>query len=624
MAFFKNSLVFVLVLGVLGLLLPSLASAATLSGTGCSTNGDCVVSSSQTIYSGTTYYFNSLVINPGVTVTLAYSTGDAGGTVKFYVANDANISGAISASALGTFSGVGGSNPDGGGYAGGSTNGDGTGGGGGGVIWIYARNLNLAGSLSARGGSGGTVKLVAGTLKFTGSIDVGGGNGCTNVCNVAGGGAGGSVIIIPMSVVYLSSGSIAANGGAGGTGCSRTAESGAGAGGAGGTGQYASDYGAGGGGSGGVGRLYNSGGSANSARNIKLYNAYIPSGSAFSISSSGKAAGLMDAYLTPSSSKYSGLSVTYKTDKILFGSFGSNMYPTASTNFTIVNASNQGQVFVSVLTGSDGTVTSTASLSSSESYNAITSAASNNGYVALSYAGSSTSPQGSTFLKTSSIIPKLLLRWLTAYAYSPSNTPLSGKGVYVTTGGAYACTGSTDSSGTFSCLLVKTAVDGSNAAVDYLVNITVAEYNSPIMFDYMEVPNTIYLGGANDSLRLTGFTSTTRMSLNSNYYRYIFYPVKSNGENSFAFRETIPADFSFSSPAIVYMSNGTSVYNCSVGLTGHSYLLDSSDCPILGNQASAGDWIQVAYVLNSPTTDAFFTQTKDYDFSAANLSLTSP
>ncbi|HQT45280.1 MAG TPA: hypothetical protein PLO51_04830, partial [Candidatus Micrarchaeota archaeon] len=49
----------------------SIVYSATLSGTGCSNNGDCVVSSSQTIDHGTSYNFSSLVINPGVTVTVA-------------------------------------------------------------------------------------------------------------------------------------------------------------------------------------------------------------------------------------------------------------------------------------------------------------------------------------------------------------------------------------------------------------------------------------------------------------------------------------------------------------------------------------------------------------------------
>ncbi|HQT44882.1 MAG TPA: hypothetical protein PLO51_02810, partial [Candidatus Micrarchaeota archaeon] len=232
--------------------------------------------------------------------------------------------------------------------------------------------------------------------------------------------------------------------------------------------------------------------------------------------------------------------------------------------------------------------------------------------------------QSGVFLKTSSIIPKLLLRWLKSYAYSPSNAALSGKSTTVTTGPAYNCAGTTDSAGSVSCLLVKTAVDGSNSAIDYSTNLTVVEYNSPILFDYVEVPNTIYFGGSNDSMRLTGFTSTSVMALNSNYYMYIFYPIKTNGENSFVIRETIPSDFSFASSALVYKSNGTQISNCTVALSGLSYVLNSSNCAILGQQASSGDWIKVQYILNSPVTDAFFTQTNTYDFSAFNLSVTSP
>ncbi len=620
------------------LLAPTMFAAA-LSGTGCTTGGDCVVNTTQTIDSGTTYYFNSLVINPGVTITLAYSSAAAGGSVWFYVANAANISGAIAANgAPGS-----GSNPNGGGYAGGQGgNNGGTGGGGGGYVSIYAKIINITsnGSISANagngnptqggttggggGGSGGTIKLYAGSINFNGAISAIGGNGATN----GGGGAGGSLVMMPLTIAYLSQGSINLNGGSG----SNAGDGGIGANG-GGSGRAGGAAGAGsyfwpggsGGGSGGAG-AYNGGavGAANAARNIKLYNAYVPSGSIFSISSSGASSGLMDAYLTPSSSKYSGLSVTYKPDNMLLASFGPDMSPTVSTNFTIVNSSNQGQAYASLLTGSDGTVTSVIALLPSESYNVLTSAASNNGHVSFAYANTTSPQQSGVFLKTSSIIPKLLLRWLNTVAYSPSNTALSGKGVYATVDGSYACAGSTDSSGSLSCLLVKTAVDGSNAAVDYSINLTVAEYNSPILFDYVQVPNSIYLGGANDTVRLTGFTSTTDMALNSNYYRYIFYPIKTNGESGFAFRETIPSDFSFNSPAVVYMSNGTIVSNCTVALIGQSYVLDSSNCAMLGNQASSGDWVKVAYILNSPTTDAFFTQTKTYDFSTANLSVTSP
>ncbi|HQT45307.1 MAG TPA: hypothetical protein PLO51_04965, partial [Candidatus Micrarchaeota archaeon] len=61
---------------ILFALAPAAYFAAALSGTGCATGGDCVVWANQTIDSGTSYYFNSLVINPGVAVNVSqYSSG---------------------------------------------------------------------------------------------------------------------------------------------------------------------------------------------------------------------------------------------------------------------------------------------------------------------------------------------------------------------------------------------------------------------------------------------------------------------------------------------------------------------------------------------------------------------
>ncbi|HQT44669.1 MAG TPA: hypothetical protein PLO51_01720, partial [Candidatus Micrarchaeota archaeon] len=115
----KNTNILSLSLGILfvSIFLAPLAFAGQI--TACAANSDCVVDTSGSVPHGTTYYFNSLVINSGVTVTVA-NTGTAGGTLKMYVANDANISGSIVANGVTTTpssGGInGGSNPDGGGY----------------------------------------------------------------------------------------------------------------------------------------------------------------------------------------------------------------------------------------------------------------------------------------------------------------------------------------------------------------------------------------------------------------------------------------------------------------------------------------------------------------------------
>ena len=389
------------------ILIAPFSFGAALSGTGCTQpTGNCVVSSSQTIDTGTAYYFNSLVINPGVTVTLASPGSGAGGTVYFYVANDANISGAIAANGV-TYAGNGGSNPNGGGYGGADASGF-SAGGGGGVIIIAARNLNIlstgilavnggvgtgsSGSSGGGAGSGGTVMLYGKSIKFQGTITGNGGTG--NV--YGGGGAGGSLVFMPLTTANLTSGSINFNGGNYG-GSGNYNHGGSGSGGAGGAG-YSAPGGAGSGGPSSTSN-YNAG-PANANRNIKMYNVVIPSGSAFSISSAGGsgyqysgAAGLMDVYLAPSSSKFSGLSVTYRTEKILAAAFNASFYPIASANFTFTDNTGQQPAF-SVLTDSSGSGVSSSTLLSSSNYTVTTRSIASGATVSLDYYNASGFPSG--------------------------------------------------------------------------------------------------------------------------------------------------------------------------------------------------------------------------------------
>ncbi|MFA5105432.1 MAG: hypothetical protein WC506_00545 [Candidatus Micrarchaeia archaeon] len=386
-------LFFLLVFAVL----PSLVSAAALSGTGCTAGGNCVVSSSQTIDNGGTYYFNSLVINSGVTVTLASSTNSAGGTVTFYVANDANISGAIAANAGSSNSNPAGSNPNGGGYGGArcTTCCCDNPGAGGGVISIYARNLNLPGSLSVNGGtasgcngggSAGTIKMYANKITFTGSLSGVGGNGANNGCGNGGGGggAGGSLIFMSSTTSSLASGSMNFNGGTGynggvnGGGSGRAGGGSTGGGGAGGSGGVASGA---------------SGGSANANRNIKIYNAYVTSGSSFSISSSGSSAGLASLFLVNSSTKFSALSTSYRPEKILACAFSNLSAPVASANFTLLG--NSQQALFSIMTASDGLGLSNSTLDPSINYSISVNSVPANAATGFAYSNSTGFPAGS-------------------------------------------------------------------------------------------------------------------------------------------------------------------------------------------------------------------------------------
>lgn len=415
-------LFFILVLAAL----PLIGYAGQI--TACSAGSNCVVDTSGTVPHGTTYYFNSLVINNGVTVTVGNTTNAAGGTFKMYVAGDANISGSIVANG-GTAPNyqTGGNNPDGGGYGGGADanscniagGGGGSGGsgysgaftdgggGGGGVIQIYARNINIAstGTLTvnggtggmtnngAGGGSGGTIRLYAGRITFSGTLRGLGGTG--GWCG--GGGAGGSLAFLSLTTANLTAGSMNFSGGPGGA--SGGSVSG----------------GAGAGGRGGNGTKNAAGGIANPARNIRLYNVVV--GGTFVISSApgtpagtGIVAGLMDAYLTPSNSKYSGLTVTYKAEKALFGAFNGSSYPTTNANFTVKNTST-GSALFSVLTGSDGTVLSNTTFYTGNGYDLSIGSVANNSRLGFGYSNSSGTPSGSALAISNGTTYGMYITW---------------------------------------------------------------------------------------------------------------------------------------------------------------------------------------------------------------------
>ncbi|HQT45180.1 MAG TPA: hypothetical protein PLO51_04320, partial [Candidatus Micrarchaeota archaeon] len=236
------------------------------------------------------------------------------------------------------------------GGAGSSSNTGCGGGGGGGVIIIKAASLNLLpGSLlsadggagktqasncysGAGGGSGGTIWLYGLRINFTGSLSAaggaGGGPGASYYGYGGGGGAGGSLVFLPLTISTLSSGSMNFNGGAGGGGAYGPGYSGGGSGRAGGQGATAST-GAG-------------GGAANPGRGISIYNAYMPSGSAFSIISTGSTGtGLAYLYYSP----FSGLSWSYPSVDYGIGVFDSSLNPVNSVPVRIANKDNNSQVY---------------------------------------------------------------------------------------------------------------------------------------------------------------------------------------------------------------------------------------------------------------------------------------
>ncbi|HQT45503.1 MAG TPA: hypothetical protein PLO51_05985, partial [Candidatus Micrarchaeota archaeon] len=355
------------------------------------------------------YNFSSLVINPGVTVTVASVNGGAGGSAWFYIQNDANISGTINAAGAAS---VASSNPNGG-YAGGTSDTGASGGAGGGFVSIYAKNINLAGTINVNGGqgaagigdhpggggSGGTARLVAGRINLTGTLSgVGGtsgagGGGSGNGCG--GGGAGGSLVFVPFQASSLSSGAINFNGGTQLNTANSKCTAGEGAGKRGG-GVY---YGGTGGGSGGAGAYAGDCGSpcmtsnANAARNIKIYNSYVPAGSTFSISSSGYAAGLADLYLVNSSSAFSGLAATYKAETMLACALDSSMRPKSGANFT--------SVLGTLLTDSSGMALSNATISTGTSLNMPVSGISTGTLLGFAYRNGTGVSWGSASVLTS-------------------------------------------------------------------------------------------------------------------------------------------------------------------------------------------------------------------------------
>ncbi|MFA5105989.1 MAG: glycine-rich domain-containing protein [Candidatus Micrarchaeia archaeon] len=399
-----------------------------LNGAGCVSGGDCVISSSQTINQSVAYNFSSLVINPGVTVTVASVNGGAGGSVWFYIQNDANISGTINA--IGAYA-VAASNPSGGGYAGGTSDTGAAGGAGGGLVSIYAKNINMAGTINVSGGqgapaagdhpggggSGGTIRLVAGRINFTGTLSGVGGTsgqgGGSGGSGCGGGGAGGSLLFVPFQSASLASGSMNFNGGTQLNTANSRCSAGEGSGKRGG-GVY---YGGTGGGSGGTGAHAGDCGTpcmtsnANPARNIRIYNSYVPSGSTFSISSSGYASGLADLYLVNSSSAFSGLSATYKPEKAFGATLDAYSKPVQSANFNITNSSSQ-QAVSSFATDSSGIGVSNSTLAAGNNYGVSVSGITLGSLVGFGYMGSGGFPSGSNSTQASAVPAAMLVAWL--------------------------------------------------------------------------------------------------------------------------------------------------------------------------------------------------------------------
>lgn len=614
------------------LCLVPLPFAAALSGTGCTTGGDCYVTSNQTIDSGTSYYFNSLSIPSGVIVTISPSVSTAGGTVKFFVAGDAIIAGSVLAN--GGISG--GSNPDGGGYAGASVNGAGTGGAGGGVIWIYAKNLTVSGTLSANGGigpdtnnypgggSGGTVKLVGRSIIFSGNVAASGGRG-SSTCAPGGGGAGGSIVFLPFEISSLSSGTFNANGGAGGSACGNTAQSGGGA------GRYGGNSANGGYGGGGSGGIWDGtgGGPANPSRNVKIYNTYVPAGSSAIVSSTGDGSlgsGLLDLYNSPYNSKYSGLTYTLRPENFIAGVFGLSMTPVSSVAVKLVNSSNNSQVYYSGSTGSEGTVLTFQALPALMDFDVLAEPVVPSGLVFVSFGNASSYPaHSSTALVAYSQTAKVLVRKMNVSLFKPDTLETNTDFYVRSNAGGYPalnCFGYTSSSQDAYCLIPRTLLDSSRTRLNYSLYVNTSSYSNNLNVSLLQVPNSFSFGPASEATKLRGQASALLMKAGLLYKRRVFYSPTQLTEEGFAYTETIPTDFAFGPSATAYVSMaGQPASSCSFSApaTGKLIAFSQSNCPLLATPITSGDWVVFEYDVVAPQPDAFFGESKDYSFDQGSL-----
>ncbi|MFA5105915.1 MAG: hypothetical protein WC506_03065 [Candidatus Micrarchaeia archaeon] len=611
---------------ILLLVCASAAFAAALAGTGCTQpSGDCVVNTSQTIDSGTTYYFNSLTINQGAGVTIASTPAIAGGTVKFYVANDINIAGSISAIAPNN---AGTSSTDGGGYAGavvsgcsygyvgGGGGGSGgaavgatgyPGGAGGGVISLYAKRINIAstGSISANGGtgtssyagggSGGTITLVAKTINLSGSMSAQGGTGSA----LGGGcGAGGSLIFMPLTITSLSGGSMNFNGGTGGGG-----GAGGGSGGPGGNGQCGD------------------GGSANANRNIRIYNSYVPSGSGFTIASGGSSAGLLDLYNSPYNSKYAALSATQKTQNLFFGTFSRYFYPYSGIQASFVNASNRSQVFMAVTTGSDGTMATTATLPGT--YDIVVDLPAQNSYA---YLASSSQQDHSAFaLQAAATHAVFYPRAINFAVFTPDGIQKAYYPYTLNSSDGIYCAGNTSATQDSTCIAPKNGLDNTLTRLNYSLVVPANAYSKNPYMDWLQAPSVFYVsGGAPQKLR--GLATTTVARTGQTIKRTVIYTPTQTAEKDFAYTETIPSDFAFGAVARATMalSDGSEL-DCTFAppATGKLITFSAANCPILSTQLTNGNWLKLEFDIVTPQPDAFFGEYKDYSFSQGSLQLNS-
>ena len=611
------------------IVLQCLAFPAALAGTGCTAGGDCAVNASQTIDSGASYYFNSLVINQGVVVSVAYSAGTAGGTVKFYVANDANISGAISANGTTALTGLGSSNPDGGGYGGGADTSSGTapgggggsggvggsgngvsdGGSGGGFIQIYAKKINIpsTGLLSVNGGtgtssgyatngggggSGGTIRLIADRITFSGTLSGTGGNAPYGGASSGGGGAGGSLLFMPLSMSTFSAGAMNFNGGS-----SFNGGAGAGSGGPGGS-------------------SAGNGGIANPNRNIKIYNSIIPPGSTFAITSSGIAAGLLDLYNTPNNAAFSGLSITQITETAQVFTFDQNIVPVSGITIKAVNLSNSSSIYAQTTTDSSGIAHFSFTVPQ-EGFDVIAEPVIQGGRISAAVGKSADLTHAATSLTSLDQIAHLYIRRLDIDMFKPDGSKQQYFFSVNNTLGQTSCAGSTSTSGAVSCFLIRSDIDSGLTRINNTVLINTSAYSLSPSFSQVQVPGAITVGGNTSDTKLRGMTSTGLMKAGLPYTRTAFYTPSAASESNFVYTETIPADFAFGQSATATMAmTGGSTQNCTFAApsVGKTITFNAANCPILANALTFGNWIRFDYGIIAPQPDAFFAQTQDYTF----------
>ncbi|HQT44528.1 MAG TPA: hypothetical protein PLO51_00980, partial [Candidatus Micrarchaeota archaeon] len=443
------------------------------------------------------------------------------------------------------------------------------------------------------GGSGGTIRLIASKITFAGMISGTGGNAPYGGAVSGGGGAGGSLFFMPFSITVFSTGAMNFNGGS-----SYNGGAGAGAGGVGGS-------------------LAGNGGIANPNRNIKIYNSIIPLGSAFTITSSGLAAGLLDLYNTPNNAAFSGLAATQKTETAQVYAFDQNIMPVSGVTIKAVNISNSSAIYSQNATDSSGIAHFSFAVPQ-EGFDIIAEPLAQNGLIGASVGKSSDMSHAAGSLTSLDQIAHLYIRRLDIDLFKPDGSKQQYFFSVNNTLGQTSCAGSTSTNAAVSCFLIRSDIDPGLTRINNTVLINTSAYSLSPSFGQIQAPNAITVGGNSSDTKLRGMASAGIMKAGLPYTRTAFYTPSAASESNFVYTETIPADFAFGSSASATMAmTGGLTQNCTFAApaTGKTITFNAANCPMLAGSLTFGNWIRFDYGIIAPQPDAFFAETQDYTFS---------